>query len=259
MDYQTYLHRINYQGETIPTLENLKKLHRQHYFQVPFENLDIHLKREIRLSPPAFYTKIVRERRGGFCYELNGLFYELLLHLGYQVQRISARVYDKNKGFGSEYDHMALLVKFEEEKWLVDVGFGEFIATPLKLELDEPQFDERGTFIISAHDDHYLAVKKITRQQEKLCYIFSTETQPLEAFEGMCHYHQNSPASHFTHQKICSLPLEDGRVSLSDRILKIAHSGEAVQEFSLSTDKASQEALLTHFGIRLATSTTAVY
>src|SRR5271157_4958068 len=75
----------------------------------------------IRLEPPLLYEKIVVRRRGGFCYELNGLFSQLLTALGFQVQMLSARVRRDDGGFGPEFDHMLLKVELEQP-WLVDVG-----------------------------------------------------------------------------------------------------------------------------------------
>jgi N-hydroxyarylamine O-acetyltransferase len=251
MDYQLYLKRIGYSGELHPTADTLKNLQRHHYFHVPFENLDIHLGRKISLQPENFYHKIVTHKRGGFCYELNGLFYELLLHLGFQLRMVSARVYDEDKGFGSEYDHMALIVTLEDEEWLVDVGFGEFIAEPLRIIPDIIQHDDRGKYRIELYNEKYLLVKRIKKEKEIQKYIFSLKGQPLEAFQEMCAFHQSSPDSHFTHQRVCSLPLEDGRISLAGNKLKVAHKGQPVQEFSLNDQQAFEAALKKHFGFGL--------
>src|SRR5215472_15516562 len=96
MDVHAYLGRIGYNGPLGPTFEptgeTLRALHRQHMLTVPFENLDISLSREIVLDPKRFVEKVVRQRRGGFCYELNGAFANLLTAAGYRVTLLSARV-----------------------------------------------------------------------------------------------------------------------------------------------------------------------
>ncbi len=84
----------------------------------------------IHLDIPLLYDKIVMRRRGGFCYELNGLFCELLTAMGFQVQMLSARVRRDDGGFGPEFDHMLLKVELEEP-WLVDVGFGDSFVDPI--------------------------------------------------------------------------------------------------------------------------------
>src|SRR3954469_4622706 len=110
MDLQAYLRRINYPGNQAPTAAILCELHRAHLLAVPFENLDIHLGRAISLNQDALFNKIVTRRRGGFCYELNGLFALLLRGLGFEVTLLAAGVARADGGFGPEFDHMTLHV-----------------------------------------------------------------------------------------------------------------------------------------------------
>src|ERR1044072_5729389 len=142
MDIKRYLQRIGADaGSPACTAETLRFLQRQHLLHVSFENLDIHWKRPIVLNAGKFYQKIVGENRGGFCYELNGLFNVLLQELGYETKMVSARV-GGGGNFSPEYDHMAIIVKAAKadgEEYLADVGFGDFIAEPLKLVLDIEQ------------------------------------------------------------------------------------------------------------------------
>ena len=111
MDLPAYLRRINYRGEQSPTAATLRELHRAHLLAVPFENLDIHLGRTILLDQDALFDKIVTRRRGGFCYELNGLFALLLRGLGFEVTLLAAGVARATGGFGPEFDHLTLLVR----------------------------------------------------------------------------------------------------------------------------------------------------
>src|SRR5271170_4725651 len=114
MNIDAYLRRIEYDGPRVASVETLRALHRQHLFLVPFENLDIPLGTPIRLDIGLIYDKIVARRRGGFCYELNGLFGELLTAMGFSVQTLSARVRREDGGFGREFDHMLLKVELDE-------------------------------------------------------------------------------------------------------------------------------------------------
>src|SRR5262245_14904037 len=127
-----YLGRVGYDGPVDVTPETLRRLHLAHLLAVPFENLDIHLGRPIVLDVDRIFEKIVRRRRGGFCYELNGLFAWLLGELGFDVELLSAQVLDGGR-LGPEFDHMTLLVE-HEGRWLVDVGFGDSFLEPLALE-----------------------------------------------------------------------------------------------------------------------------
>lgn len=100
---------------------------------MPFENLDIHYHRPIKVTLHDLYWKIEIRERGGFCYELNGLLGALLQELGFQVKMISARVHKKDGNYSPEFDHMALLVKVEHDTYLVDIGFGSSSLEPLLL------------------------------------------------------------------------------------------------------------------------------
>ncbi len=121
MDVAAYLQRIGYDGPCKPTAEVLRQLHRAHMLAVPFENLDIPLGRPIVLSLPLLFEKIVQRRRGGFCYELNGLFAWLLQEIGFSLTMHSARVFSEGRP-GPDFDHMLLLVG-TDEKLGADVGF----------------------------------------------------------------------------------------------------------------------------------------
>src|SRR5258706_4705129 len=123
LDVRAYLDRIGQRGPTPANETTLRSLHLAHLRTVPFENLDIHLGRDIVLDETRLFDKIVRQKRGGFCYELNGLFAELLGELGFRVTLLSARVVNDGQ-VGPEFDHLALRVDLDRP-WLCDVGFGD--------------------------------------------------------------------------------------------------------------------------------------
>jgi N-hydroxyarylamine O-acetyltransferase len=220
MDIQKYLQRIQYSDLLKPNLQELKNLQKSHLLHVPFENLDIHYGKTIELDIEKIYNKIVLNNRGGFCYELNGLFFELLKTIGFEVKMVSARVYDKEKDFGPEFDHMVIITRIENSDYLTDVGFGEFAFEPLRIELSTIQKDERGEFKFEEYDFNYLKVSK--REDEKWIpqYIFSLQVRELNEYEKMCTYHQTSPDSHFTQKRVCSLPTDNGRITITGNKLK---------------------------------------
>ena len=133
-----YLARVGYGDATPPDAETLRKLHRAHLLHVPFENLDIGLKRPIPCEADASLHKVVDERRGGFCYELNGAFAWLLPQLGFRVTLLSARVAREDGSYGPDFDHLTLRVDLDEP-WLSDVGFGDSFVEPLRLQPDTVQ------------------------------------------------------------------------------------------------------------------------
>ena len=157
MELEKYLERIGYKGDTEPSIGLLNALQKKHLLNVPFENLDIHYKIPIELDIENIFEKIVIKGRGGFCYELNGIFHELLHSIGFNVKMISARVFDqKQQIFTPEFDHLAIVVKIDSMDYLADVGFGEFAFGPLKIELNTIHNDERGSFRIEKYDDSVL-------------------------------------------------------------------------------------------------------
>src|SRR2546426_8959332 len=129
---EAYLERINYHGSLSPTAETLRELQVAHLLSVPFENLSILAGQAIVLEDEALFTKIVANRRGGFCYEANGLFAALLRALGFDVAMLSAEVANAAGEFGPDFDHMTLMVTLAQ-RWLVDVGFGDSFLEPLLL------------------------------------------------------------------------------------------------------------------------------
>ncbi|HEV8507181.1 MAG TPA: arylamine N-acetyltransferase, partial [Chitinophagaceae bacterium] len=206
METQKYFERIEYRGNVVPTIDVLKTLQKNHLLRIPFENLDIHYKIPIELNLASIFAKIVIRRRGGFCYELNGLFHELLNSIGFNVNMVSARVFDqKQQNFSPEFDHLAIIAKIDSTDYLVDVGFGEFAFSPLKIGLNTIQHDGRGSFKIEKYDDLYYVVTRQAGEEWVPEYIFTLKNRDFGEFNDMCHYNQTSPLSHFTQNKFCSL------------------------------------------------------
>ncbi len=236
MNIKKYLKRIGIYDTPKPTLTTLKGLQKNHLLNIPFENLDIHHKKLITLSIDDIYDKIVLEKRGGFCYELNGLFYELLVAIGFEAKRVSARVYDESKGYGQEFDHLAIIVTINDTDYLTDVGFGEFAFAPLALNPGVIQNDERGSYLIDKFDEEYLRVSNLEAGKSTPEYIFKEKKRAFKEYEAMCHYHQTSPDSHFTTQRLISLPTENGRITITGNKLKIKEF-EIIKETEIKSEQ----------------------
>lgn len=250
MSSSQYLQRIHYKGSLSPTLAVLKKLQKNHLLNIPFENLDIASGILIELNFNKIYNKIILNNRGGFCYELNRLFHELLTQLGFYSKIISARVYDKEKGYGAEYDHLALIVLLEGVEYLVDVGFGEFTFAPLELAQGKTQKDQRGDFIIDSIENNYLRVSKLEKGKRMPEYIFKNVERSYSEFEQMCRYHQTSPNSNFTQKRLITKPTKNGRITLSSNTLKIREENRT-SEFLIESKIAFNEQLLNHFQMKM--------
>ncbi len=251
MDDQTaaaYLERIDVPAPAVADAAGLRILHRAHQLAVPFENLSIHLSEPISLAEPDLVDKIVRRRRGGFCYELNGLFALLLEALGAQVSRVSARVFGDG-GLSPPFDHLALVVHAADGSgpWLADVGFGSHSAYPLLLDSRADQDDPAGVFRLADAADGDVDVLRDGQPQ----YRAELRPRALEDFGPTCWYQQTSPSSHFTQGTICSRLTNDGRVSIGGRTLIRTAGGDRAEE-QLTDDAALIAAYREYFGIALS-------
>ena len=238
MTVSGYLARIGCALPAKPVAETLRSLHRAHLLTVPFENLDIHMGRPILLDEAAFYRKVVNEHRGGFCYELNGLFAWLLRELGFQVTLLSAEVARKSCGYSAGFDHLTLRVDLEEP-WLADVGFGECFLEPIPLTAGG-----NGEYWLQEETGYWLLYRRESPQ-----FRFRLEPHRLTEFADRCRYHQTSPQSSFTRERITTLATTDGRITLSGNRL-IRTRGEVRTE-ELLEPEGCRQTLKREFGIAL--------
>jgi N-hydroxyarylamine O-acetyltransferase len=266
MDLQAYLSRINYDGPLEPNADTLCRLQVAHLLAVPFENLSIHADEPIVLDDDLLFQKIVERRRGGFCYELNGLFSTLLRTIGFEVARLSAQVADGAGNFAPDFDHMALLVTLDDQ-WLVDVGFGDSFVEPLRLRTAESQVqgdrtkakvrrkkekvEEKISHRID-RDGEYLMLWQLKGADQnsdwKPQYRFTLNSYQYSDYLARCEYHQTSPESHFTQSRICSRLTSSGRITLSGMNF-ITTEGAEKQERPVRDQEEYAKLLREHFGI----------
>jgi N-hydroxyarylamine O-acetyltransferase len=247
MDVDAYLDRIGAARPPAATASALRDLHEAHLAAVPFENLSIHLGEPISLDEDALFDKIVKRRRGGFCYELNGAFAVVLEALGYAVTRLSARVLGGGR-WGPPFDHLALLVSTPDGTgtWLADVGFGAHSRYPLRWDDRAEQVDPDGRFaLVDTHDGDVEVVKDGEPQ-----YRMELRPRTLADFEPTCWWQQTFPDSHFRRSTICTRVDGGGRVTISGRTLIRTRDGVRTEE-PLASDEALLAAYREHFGIHL--------
>ncbi|MFD5430518.1 arylamine N-acetyltransferase, partial [Streptomyces sp. NPDC127084] len=263
-----YLRRLGVQHPASPTVDVLRELHLRHLQTVPFENLSIHLGEEIVLEEDRLLEKVVGAGRGGFCYELNGLFGALLTALGFDVALLAARVYGDEGRPGIPYDHLALRVRtVDGGVWLADVGFGTHSHYPLAFEERGEQEDPGGTFRVAASGpdtagagtgagggvvdvdvDADLDVVRNGRPE----YRLETRPRVLGDFVVGAWWHSTSPASHFTRSLVCSRLTDDGgRVTLSGRVLTVTGADGTRDVRELTTDEEVLTVYRERFGIEL--------
>jgi N-hydroxyarylamine O-acetyltransferase len=253
MKAQDYLARIGFEGELSLSVETLHALQLAHMRTVPFENLDISLGRKIQLDMESLWDKIIVRKRGGFCYELNGLFAWLLKEIGFEVTYLNARDYhEEDNTFGIDFDHLTLMIRAKNDstRWLADVGWGDSFIHPL--DIDNVNWQEQGlrAYRLEPFNNGYQLWQKNYSGKTDRQYYFDVAAHsfPFE-YEAACIYHQTSPNSIFTKNRIISRATEDGRVSLDNDELIITKHGQQTRSSIREDERA--DLLKEYFGVIL--------
>lgn len=253
MEINAYLERISYESFVKPDIQTLYGLHHAHMLTVPFENLDIGLKRPIHLNEQVIWDKIIINQRGGFCYELNGLFTWMLKQIGFDVTYLNARVFNRDGELGIHFDHLALLVQIPDQstRWLADVGFGDSFTEPLRFEVEGEQRQRLRAYKLEETPDGYVVWQKSYDGMWERQYFFDLKSHSFpKEYEAACQYHQTSPKSSFTRGSIISKATPDGRVTLENKRLIVTTNGKKTER-TVTTDKEYQLLLKEYFGVEL--------
>ncbi|ELP68642.1 arylamine N-acetyltransferase family protein [Streptomyces turgidiscabies] len=260
-----YLRRMGAERPASPTSAVLRELQLRHLVAVPFENLSIHLGEDIVLDEDRLFDKVVNARRGGFCYELNGVFAGLLTALGFDVTLLAARVYGDEGRLGIPYDHLALRVRTGDGgDWLVDVGFGAHSHRPMAIgQPQEEQEDPGGTFRVGEAGPDAAGARgggadagpgdlDVVRDGERR-YRLELRPRVLGDFVAGAWWHSTSPESHFTRSLVCSRVTEDGgRITLSGRSLTVTAPGGEREVRELEADSEVLSVYRERFGIEVS-------
>ena len=248
MNTRAYLSRIGISDLPAPDLAGLRRLQTAHAHTVPFENLDIMLGRGVTLDPDALFEKVVTQRRGGFCYELNSLFGRLLEALGYRVDLLSCASANDDGTYLQEYEHLALRVfcQGDDTPYLVDVGWGDGPLEPLRMDTEGEQAQGPRTWKITREGAYRVLTELLEPDRWIKHYRFQPVARALEEFAPMCQYMQTSPESMFTQKRLCTLFTPGGRISLSENKLITTSFGEGPRgawqkgERALTDDEIAQ-------------------
>ena len=198
VDLNAYFQRLGYQGERRPTLATLAELQHRHVRRLPFENLTPFLGEEVVLDIGALERKLVGDRRGGYCYEHNLLFLDVLKQLGFQARGLAARVFWKeHPDARPPATHMLLAVDIDGETWLVDTGFGALTPTgPLKLDTEDPQTTPHEPFRVLHRGESYHLEARLG-DTWRLLYSFDFREMWLADYQLASWYLSHHPRSHF--------------------------------------------------------------
>lgn len=247
LEADEYLKRIGYPGDPVPNADTLRALHRAHSAAIPFENLDIVLKRGVSLEMEAIQEKLLRHERGGYCYEHNLLFGALLERLGYQLRRLAARVQPAKPG---PRTHMLLLVEADGAEWLADVGFGAALLGPIPF--TEGAISRQGgwTYGLKRGDGDVWLLRSLGPDGWSDLYAFTLEPQRPIDYAVYNHYTATHPDSPFVGQAVAMRTTPEVRYTLRGVELTTTRPDSTTERRDLTGDEL-HEALRATFGINL--------
>ncbi|AFC41728.1 MULTISPECIES: arylamine N-acetyltransferase family protein [Mycobacterium] len=256
LDLGAYFDRIDYRGAAEPNLEVLQDLMTAHTGSIPFENLDPLMGVPVDdLSPEALTDKLVYRRRGGYCYEQNGLMGYVLAEIGFRVRRLAGRVVwmqPPDAPLGAQ-THTALAVTFpgSQGSYLVDVGFGgQTLTSPIRFETGNAQQTTHEPYRLNDRGDG-LVLQALVRDEWKPLYVFGTQTVPQIDLRVGSWYVSTHPESHFVTGLMAALTTADARYNLAGRHLTV-HRADGSEKIRLDDAAAVVDVLGERFGIDVA-------
>lgn len=230
-ELQAYLDRIDHPAPTVPDHATLVSLHRAHTLAIPFENLDVQLGTPPGREPAAIFDKLVTRRRGGWCYEQNGLFGRALASLGFAVMPLSAGVMREAVGDFVMGSHLCLKVTIDGQEWLADVGFGSTLIEPLPI---APHAWDQGALAgqLGPADEGHLRMA-ITAGPMPLSYDFRNEPADEALLDAKCHWQGTDQESIFVQNLVVQQRLADGHLMLRGKVLtETLAEGSSVRELA---------------------------
>jgi len=253
IDLAAYLERIDYAGELLPSLAVLEALHLAHATHIPFENLDVLLRKPIRLDLAGIQAKLVTGGRGGYCFEQNLLFAAALEAVGFRVEPLAARV-RYGAGRTLPRTHMTLRVTVDGEPWLADVGFGaEGLLLPVPLVPGQEVEHFAWTYRVMEEGPAWV-LQSLKPDGWFDLYAFTLEPQLTVDYEVANHYVSTHPDSRFVQTLTVQLPAPEGRRILKNRELLLDH-GDRVDRLPVPDDEALLKVLSTTFALHFPPGT----
>lgn len=252
VDVAAYFGRIGYTGRTDPTVETVHALVAAHNGSIPFENLDPLMGIPVAdLSAAALTDKLVHRRRGGYCYEHNGLMGYVLEALGFGIERLAGRVVWRNPDgpLPAQTHHvLSVTVPGLDGPLLVDVGFGgQTLTSPIRLEAGPVQATRHEPYRIQERGDGYQLEAEVRGEWQPL-YMFNTRPQPRIDLEVGSWYVSTHPNSFFVTGLTAALVTDDARYNMRGRNLAIHRAGNT-EKIRFDTASDVIEALTDRFGI----------
>ena len=252
IDLDAYFKRIGYSGPRDDSLDTLRELHKLHPQAIPFENLDPLLGRPVKLDPASLQAKLVVGGRGGYCFEHNTLFANVLRQLGFKVQEATARVrWSVPPEVKTPRTHCLLFVDTEGDKYLVDVGFGGNVLTgPLQLDSREEQTTPHESFRLKQEGDRVVQEAKLNGAWTPLYAFDFADTHPAD-YEMGNWFTSAHPNSIFVNGLLGARAEPDKRYALMNNQLSTHTLNGGTKKQTLGSAGELRDALTDLFKLRL--------
>jgi N-hydroxyarylamine O-acetyltransferase len=218
MNVDAYLYRIGLNSRPPATLAGLTAIHRAHLLAVPYENIDVQFGRPVTIERPAIYEKIVEKKRGGWCYEMNGIMGWALGELGFNVTRATGAVMRETSGEASDGNHLVLRVELPEGTYLGDVGFGDGPRDPIRVvsgAFHADGFD----FSLRRIDDRWWRLNNDPRGGAP-SFDFNLDPANEKLLAAKCDFLQTAAASPFVQNLVVQRHVPHGLEILRGRTLR---------------------------------------
>lgn len=234
MNLNDYLARIGLDRSQPPTLEGLTAVHRAHLLAIPYENLDVQLGRPLTIERPAIYDKIVTRRRGGWCYEMNGLLGWALGEMGFKVTRATGAVMREAMGDASNGNHLVLRVELPQGVWLADAGFGDGPIDPIRV-VPGP-FESHGfSYNLTRIDADWWRMRDLRPGAKS--FDFNLEAADEKLLAEKCAFLQTAPLSPFVQNLVAQRHTAEGHAIIRGRTFsRVTPAGSTEREIASAGD-----------------------
>ncbi len=218
MQLSRYLRRIGHEGPVAADLATFRAVHRAHALSLAYENLDVQLRTPVTRDPADAFDKIVARRRGGWCYEMNGLLGWALQEIGFDVAFLAGAVMRDMAGDGVIGNHLVLLVQIDSEDFIGDVGFGDGLVEPVALR-EGPIAGNPLRCSLHSIGGGWWRYANDPRSGGP-SFDFNPSVTDENLLEEKCRFLQNDPSSPFVQNTVVQRWTNGAHYSLRGRVLR---------------------------------------
>ncbi len=228
VNLQSYLDRVGFEGKPRADLDTLTRLHRGHVENIPYENFDVQFARPLTRDPAASFEKLVVRRRGGWCYEMNGLLGWALDEIGFKVTRMAGGVMRVMRGDAAIGNHLILRVDLDQP-YLADVGFGDGLVEPMPLKAGT-MHQRHFAFTLEEFEPGWWRFHDAA-QSGATSFDFQLAPADPALLDGRGAFLQTSPESGFVLNAVAQRHLPDGRFAMMrGKVLTFTGAGAAIRQ-----------------------------